>query len=221
MTDPLALDPVLVAVRTVERWRAGPRARRGLRRVVRAIRGARHGWRQGRGGRRDARRVPDRRPAVRRDARQLRTDGRPPRARVAHARTDAAAKARADGQGAGRGRPRPAAVPDRGGPRQAARGDVRRPAGRQDEVPQRLPLPDRRLGRRRDDRVARRCGGDRRPAGAARLELRAVRADDAQDLLGGVGPHHARARRRRDDGHGHAGASAPRSRTRSTGGGAR
>ncbi len=28
-----------------------------------------------------------------------------------------------------------------------------------------------------------------------------VRPDDAQDLLGGVGPHHARARRRRDDGH--------------------
>ena len=45
-------------------------------------------------------------------------------------------------------------------------------------------------------RLARGRGGDRRPAGAARLVLRAVRADDAQDLLGGVGPHHARPRRR-------------------------
>ena len=32
-------------------------------------------------------------------------------------------------------------------------------------------------------------------------QLRAVRADDAEDLLGGVGPHHARPRRRRDHGH--------------------
>ena len=32
-------------------------------------------------------------------------------------------------------------------------------------------------------------------------QLRAVRPDDAQDLLGGVGPHHARARRRGDPGH--------------------
>ena len=31
--------------------------------------------------------------------------------------------------------------------------------------------------------------------------LRAVRPDDAQDLLGGVGPHHARARCGRDHGH--------------------
>ena len=37
--------------------------------------------------------------------------------------------------------------------------------------------------------------------------LRAVRPDDAQDLLGGIGPHHARPRRRGDDGHGHAGAA--------------
>ncbi len=34
-------------------------------------------------------------------------------------------------------------------------------------------------------------------------ELRAVRPDDAQDLLGGIGPHHARARRGRDHGHRH------------------
>ena len=33
--------------------------------------------------------------------------------------------------------------------------------------------------------------------------LRAVRPDDAEDLLGGVGPHHARPRRRRDDGDRH------------------
>ena len=31
--------------------------------------------------------------------------------------------------------------------------------------------------------------------------VRAVRADDAQDLLGGIGPHHARPRRRGDHGH--------------------
>ena len=43
------------------------------------------------------------------------------------------------------------------------------------------------------DRLARRCGRDRRAAGVARLELCAVRPDDAQDLLGGIGPHHARA----------------------------
>ena len=82
---------------------------------------------------------------------------------------DAPPQARADRQGPGRGRPRPAAVPRRRGPRQAARGDVRRPAGRQDQVPQRLPLPDGRLGRRRDHRLAGRRRRDRRPAGAARL----------------------------------------------------
>ncbi len=37
--------------------------------------------------------------------------------------------------------------------------------------------------------------------------LRAVRADDAQDLLGGIGPHHARPRRRGDDGDRHADAA--------------
>ena len=81
--------------------------------------------------------------------------------------------------------------------------------------------PTGRLGGRRDDRLAGRCRRDRRPAGAARLELRAVRADDAQDLLGGVGPHHAWPRRRRDHGHRHAGAARRRSRTRSIAGGDR
>ena len=71
---------------------------------------------------------------------------------------------------------------------------------REDEVPQRLPLPDEELGRHRDHRLARRRRGDRRPAGAAGLQLRPVRPDDAEDLLGGVRPHHARARRRGDDG---------------------
>ena len=61
-------------------------------------------------------------PALRRDARQQRADGRPARARVDHARADAAPEARPDRQGPGRGRPRPAAVPRRRGPRQAARG---------------------------------------------------------------------------------------------------
>ena len=55
---------------------------------------------------------------------------------------------------------------DLGKPREAMFDDLL--AG-QDEVPQRLPLPDRRLGRRRDDRLARRRRRDRRPAGAARL----------------------------------------------------
>ena len=36
-------------------------------------------------------------------------------------------------------------------------------------------------------------------------QLRAVRPDDEEDLLGGVGPHHARPRRRGDDGDRHAG----------------
>ena len=90
---------------------------------------------------------------------------------------------------------------DLGKPREAMFDDLL--AG-QDQVPQRLPLPDRRLGRRGDDRVARGRRRDRRPAGAPRLVVRPVRPDDAQDLLGGIGPHHARARRRRDHGHRHA-----------------
>ena len=47
-----------------------------------------------------------------------------------------------------------------------------------------------------------------------------VRPDDEEDLLGGVGPHHARPRRRRDDGDRHA-AQRRRSRRRSIAGGAR
>ena len=107
---------------------------------------------------------------------------------------------------------------DLGKPREAMFDDLL--AG-QDQVPQRLPLPDRRLGRCRDDRLARRCRGDRRPAGPARLVVRPVRPDDAQDLLGGIGPHHAWPRRGRDHGHRAPRHSAPRSRTRSTAGGDR
>ena len=55
---------------------------------------------------------------------------------------------------------------DLGKPREAMFDDLL--AG-QDQVPQRLPLPDGRLGRCRDDRLARRRRRDRRPAGAARL----------------------------------------------------
>ena len=79
------------------------------------------------------------------------------------------AEAGADGQGPGRVRPRAAAVPRRRGPGQVARADVPGPARRQDEVPQRLPLPDQVVGRRRHHRLARRRRRDRRPAGAARL----------------------------------------------------
>ena len=219
MTDPLALDPILVAARAIapSLQRRGPVARRAFG----GLRSACARRRQGRGHRLDAGRVSDRRPAVRRDARQQRADGRPARARVAHAGSDPAPEAGPDREGPGRGGPRPVALPRRRGSRQVARGDVRRPAGRQDEVPQRLPLPDGRLGRCRDDRVARRCRRDRRPAGAARQLVCAVRADDAQDLLGGVGPHHARARCRRDHGDRHRQPSVRRSRTRSIAGGAR
>ena len=52
------------------------------RRALPGVRGARPGRRQDRGRRLDARRVPDERPALRRDARQQRADGRPPRART-------------------------------------------------------------------------------------------------------------------------------------------
>jgi hypothetical protein len=76
-------------------------------------------------------------------------------------------------------------------------------------------------GRRRDDRVARGRRRDRRPAGPSRVVVRAVRPDDAQGLLGGIGPHHARPRCGRDDGRPGRRRSAPRSRTRSTAGGGR
>ena len=118
-------------------------------------------------------------------------------------------------------RPRPAALSGGRGPRQDPRGDVPGPARGQDEVPQRLPLPDQVVGRHRDHRLARRRRRDRRPAGAARLELRPVRPDDEEDLLGGVGPHHARAGRGGDAGRPGRRASATWSRRRSTAGGAR
>ena len=82
MTDPLALDPVLPE-RAAER--APVERRPAARRAVRALRGARHGRRQDRAERLDAGRVPDRRPALRRDARQLGAHGRPARARMDHA----------------------------------------------------------------------------------------------------------------------------------------
>ena len=107
---------------------------------------------------------------------------------------------------------------DLGKPREAMIDDLL--AGR-DEVPQRLPLPDPDVGRHRGDRLARRRRRDRRPAGAARLELRAVRPDDEEDLLGGVGPHHARPGCRGDPGGGHARASGQWSRRRSIAGGRR
>ena len=154
--------------------------------------------RQGRGRRLDAGRVPRRGAEVRRDARELRADGRPARARLDHARADPAPEARTDEQDPGRGRARAAPLPGCRGPRQAPAGDARGPPRREDEVPQRLPLPDALVGRRRDHRVARRRRRDRVPAGAARLLVRAVCANDAQDLLGGVGAHHARPRRRAD-----------------------
>ena len=81
--------------------------------------------------------------------------------------------------------------------------------------------PTRQLGRRRDHRLARRRGGDRRPTGAPRQQLRAVRPDDAQDLLGGVGPHHARAGRGGDPRRPAPPSSGRWSRRRSTAGGVR
>ena len=111
------------------------------------------------------------------------------------ARADAAAEAGPDREGAGRGRPRAADLPRRRGPRQDARGVPRRPDLGQVEVPQRLPLPDQDLGRRRRDRLARRRGRDHQPEGAAQVLVRAVRADHEEDLLGGVVPHPPRPRR--------------------------
>ena len=89
---------------------------------------------------------------------------------------------------------------DLGKPRDA---DVRRPDLGQGEVPQRLPLPDEDLGRRRRDRLARRRGRDHQPEGAPQVLVRAVRADHEEDLLGGVVPHPPRPRRdpRDDDRH--------------------
>ncbi len=163
----------------------------------------RPGGRAGRGDGLAAGRVPAEARQVHRDARQQRADGRAAGARVDPQGADAPAEARADREGAGRGRPRPAHLPRRRGPREAARRDVRRPHLRQGEVPQRLPLPDRHLGRRRGDRLARRRGGDHLAEGAPQVLVRAVRADHEEDLLGGVVPHPPRPRRdpRDDDRH--------------------
>ena len=94
-------------------------------------------------------------------------------------------------------------VEDLGKPRAAL---PPRPRRRQVEVPQRLPLPDEDVGRRRRDRVARRRGGDHLAEGAAQVLVRAVRADHEEDLLGGVVPHPPRARRdpHADERHGRA-----------------
>ncbi len=67
------------------------------------------------------------------------------------------------------------------------------------QVPQRLPLPDEDLGRRRRHRLARRRRGDHQPEGAPQVLVRAVRADHEEDLLGGVVPHPPWARRDPDD----------------------
>ena len=171
MTDPLALDPVLapVGARRAAFQPAGPRRPRALRR----LRGARPGRRQGRGERLDARRVPD---AVLRFVEMhanSRADGRAAGARVDHARADAPRKLALTAKVQDECGPRAAALPRRRGPGQEPRADVPGPARRQDEVPQRLPLPDPSWARCRDHRVARRCRRDRRPAGAPRVELRA------------------------------------------------
>ena len=83
----------------------------------------------------------------------------------------------------------------------------RRPDRRQVEVPQRLPLSDEELGRRRRDRVARRRGRDHQPEGAAEVLVRALRARDEEGLLGGVVPHPPRPRHDPRDGHRDAGAA--------------
>ena len=162
--------------------------------------------RAGRDGRLDARRVPRSADQVHRDARQLGAHGRAARARLDPPRADAAAQARAHREDPGRGRSRAADLPRRRGPRQAAERLPRRPRLGQVEVPQRLPLPDEDLGRRRRDRVARRRGRDRLAEGAAQVLVRAVRADHEEDLLGGVVPHPPRPRRHPRAGHRHGGA---------------
>src|SRR5256714_3460557 len=111
------------------------------------------------------------------------------------ARANAPAEAGPDREGAGRGRPRTADLPRRRGPGQAARAVPRGPDQRQVQVPQRLPLPDKDLGRCRRDRLARRRRGDHQPEGAPQMLVRAVRADHEEDLLGGVVPHPPRPRR--------------------------
>ena len=92
-------------------------------------------------------------------------------------------------------------VEDLGKPREQCLADL---VDGQGEVPQRLPLPDEDLGRRRRDRLARRRGRDHQPEGAPQVLVRAVRADHEEDLLGGVVPHPPRPRRDPRDGHRHA-----------------
>ena len=158
----------------------------------------------------DAGRVPQAADQVHRDARQLGADGRAARARLDPARADAAAEARADREDPGRGRPLPADLPRRRGSRQAAQRLPRRPDLGQVEVPQRLPLPDEELGRRRRDRLARRRGRDHQPEGAPEVLVRAVRARDEEGLLGGVVPHPPRPRHDSRDGDRDAGAARAR-----------
>ena len=98
----------------------------------------------------------------------------------------------------------------------------RGPARRQDEVPQRLPLPDRSRGR--DVGIIAWLVDAAAIVAQQALRdssLRPVHPDDEEDLLGGVGPHHARPRRGRDDDERHARRSATWSRRRSIAGGAR
>ena len=163
-----------------------------------------------RGGRPDARRVPRAPGQVHRHARELRADGRPARARLDPARAHAPAQAGAHGEGAGRGRPRPAHLPRLRGPGRAARAAARRPARGAGEVPQRVPLPNSHVGRRRRHRLAHRRGRDRVAEGAPQVLLRAVRADHEEDLLGGVVPHPPRPRRHPGDDERHPGAARAR-----------
>ena len=109
-------------------------------------------------------------------------------------------------------------VEDLGKPREQCLADL---VDGQGEVPQRLPLPDEDLGRRRRHRLARRRGRDHQPEGAAQVLVRAVRADHEEDLLGGVVPHPPRPRRHPRDGHRHARAVRARAGGARTAGGGR
>ena len=219
MTDPLALDPILPPAneRACRSTRTSPHDE-----PAPPLRGARHERRQGRGDRLDARRVPD--PGVLRFV-EMHANSElmgvlPEREWIMRAptlRRKLALTAKVQDE-VGHAQLLYRVAEDLGKPREAM---IAGPARREDEVPQRLPLPDVLVGRHRRHRLARRRGGDRRPAGAPRFELRPVRPDDEEDLLGGVGPHHARPRRRGDDGDRDARPASRRCRRRSTAGGAR
>ena len=109
-------------------------------------------------------------------------------------------------------------VEDLGKPREACLDDLIAGKSKFHNV---FHYPTQHLGRRRRDRVARRRGGDHLAEGAPQVLVRAVRADHAEDLLGGVVPHPPRPRRdphaRDRDGR----RSASSSRRRSTAGGSR